>query len=213
MKKSSNKRWLKEHFTDLYVRRSKQEGFRARSIYKLAEINDKYSLVGRGMVVVDLGAAPGGWSEYLVTAVGKTGQIFALDVLPMVPIQGVKIIRGDFFENEIAEYLQQFIGTKIDVVLSDIAPNLTGVKQVDQLKSMELVNKAFEFATRTLKSGGSFLVKVFHGDNFNNFLGILRNSFYDVKIIKPKSSRSRSSEVFLLARNFKSDVGDRGNVK
>ena len=204
MKKSSSGRWLKEHFSDVYVKRAKQEGFRARSVYKLMEINERYKIIKSNMFVVDLGAAPGGWSEYVVKLVGNKGKVFALDILPIRPISGVEFIQGDFTKDEAAKNLYNLLhGKKIDVVLSDMAPNLSGVKVVDQMLAVELAKKALDFSCMVLKCGGAFLVKVFHGVGFDDFLKSLRQNFNEVKVIKPDASRARSSEVFLLARGFK----------
>ena len=203
MKKSSSSRWLKEHFSDVYVKRAKQEGFRARSVYKLMEINERYKIIKSNMFVVDLGAAPGGWSEYVVKLVGQKGKIFALDILPIRPISGVEFVQGDFTKDEVIKNLCNHLhGRKIDVVLSDMAPNLSGVKVVDQMQAVELAKIALDFSRMVLKCGGVFLVKTFHGVGFEGFLKILRQNFNEVKVIKPDASRARSSEVFLLARGF-----------
>ncbi len=204
MKKSSSKRWLNEHFSDPYVKRAKREGFRARSAYKLIEINQRYHLIKKGMVVVDLGASPGGWSEYIALLLENTGKIFALDLIPIKPIKGVEFIQGDFTTREIVNYLYNTLGgAKVDLVLSDMAPNLSGVKTVDQMRSVNLAECAFNFAIKVLKPGGSFLVKIFHGEGFEEFIQSLKKSFTEVKIIKPDASRSRSSEVFVLANSMR----------
>ena len=201
MKKSSSKKWMKEHFSDAYVKRAKQDGFRARSVYKLEEIDRRHKLIKPGMVVVDLGAAPGGWSEYVTRLIGNKGKVFALDILPMRPIRGAEFIQGDFTVDEVIEELHSRLGgQKVDLVLSDMAPNLSGIKDVDQMRSQELAKQAFDFSLKVLKPKGNFLVKLFHGADFDDFLQMLRKNFKDVKIIKPEASRSRSSEVFLLAR-------------
>lgn len=205
MKKSkSSNRWLKEHFSDIYVKRAKQEGFRARSVYKLMEIQERYRIIKPNIVVVDLGAAPGGWSEYVAQLIGLEGRIFALDILPMQPIKGVDFIQGDFTQDSIVKDLCIRISDrKVDAVLSDMAPNLSGLDVVDQSRSMDLAQRALAFAQTVLKSGGLFLTKVFQGAEFDAFLKGLRNDFGDVRVIKPEASRARSSEVFLLARNYK----------
>ncbi|MEI8054385.1 MAG: SAM-dependent methyltransferase [bacterium] len=205
MKKSkSSNRWLKEHFSDIYVKRAKQEGFRARSVYKLMEIQERYRIIKPNIVVVDLGAAPGGWSEYVAQLIGLEGRIFALDILPMQPIKGVDFIQGDFTQDSIVKDLCIHISDrKVDAVLSDMAPNLSGLDVVDQSRSMDLAQRALAFAQTVLKSGGLFLTKVFQGAEFDAFLKGLRNDFGDVRVIKPEASRARSSEVFLLARNYK----------
>jgi 23S rRNA (uridine2552-2'-O)-methyltransferase len=204
VKKSSSSRWLKEHFSDVYVKRAKQEGFRSRSVYKLMEINQRYKIIKPSMLVVDLGAAPGGWSEYVVQIIGQKGKIFALDILPMRPIRGVEFILGDFTQGEVVASLRNHLGDqKIDVVLSDMAPNMSGVKVADQMRSMDLAEKALNFSLMVLKSGGTFVIKMFHGAGFEDFLKDLGRNFAEVKVVKPEASRTRSSEVFLLARNFK----------
>ena len=214
MKKSSSNRWLKEHFSDIYVKRAKSEGFRARSVYKLMEIDQRYKIIKSGMVIVDLGASPGGWSQYAVQLVGQKGKIFALDILPMQPIREVEFIQGDFTEDEIVKSLcDHLYGKKVDVVLSDMAPNLSGVKVVDQMRAVELAKIAFYFAGRVLKPNGTFLIKTFQGGEFEDFLKDLRKVFVEVRVIKPDASRARSSEVFLLARNLKENICDFKGVK
>ncbi|EKE01397.1 MAG: ribosomal RNA large subunit methyltransferase J [uncultured bacterium] len=204
MKKSkSSNRWLKEHFSDIYVKKAKQEGFRARSVYKLSEIQERYKIIKPNMFVVDLGAAPGGWSEYAVQLVAPKGKIFALDILPMQPIKGVDFIQGDFTQDDVVKDLHARLnGEKIDVVLSDMAPNLSGLSVVDQSRSINLVEIALAFAQKGLKPGGVFLTKIFQGAGFENFVKNLRHSFGEVKVIKPDASRARSKEIFLLARDF-----------
>lgn len=203
MKKSNSKVWLKEHFSDAYVKRARSEGFRARSVYKLIEINQRYRIIRPGMVIVDLGAAPGGWSEYASQLIGSKGKVYALDLLLMQPIMGVDFIQGDFTTAEIVERLRERLReSAVDVVLSDMAPNLSGIKIVDQIRAMDLAKRAFEFSRMVLKPGGAFLTKVFQGEEFTGFLQILRRSFSLVKIIKPDASRARSSEVFIVAKNL-----------
>lgn len=203
MVKGGSRRWLQEHFSDPYVKRAKEEGFRARSVYKLIEIAERYKFIKLGMSVVDLGSAPGGWSLYLAKLVGKEGKVFAVDRLAMKPIMGVDFIQGDFTQKEVVELLSKSLhGKKIDVVLSDMAPNLSGIKIVDQTQAVELAEKAFNFAKQVLKSNGSFLLKVFQGIEFADFVKILQKSFKEVRVIKPDASRARSSELFLLARGL-----------
>ena len=203
-KSKSSNRWLKEHFSDVYVKRAKQEGFRARSVYKLIEIQERYKIIKPNMFIVDLGAAPGGWSEYVAQSIGTKGRVFALDILPMHPIMGVEFIQGDFTQDVVVKNLESCLnGAKIDLVLSDMAPNLSGLDVVDQSRSMNLAQRALDFAKTVLKPGGVFLTKVFQGAEFDMFLKSLRHYFGEVKVIKPDASRSRSREVFLLARNFK----------
>ncbi len=178
------------------------------------EINQRYNFIKSGMVVVDLGAAPGGWSQYLGQLVGPKGKIFALDILPMQPIAGVDFIQGDFTKDEIVKLLCDHIhGKNVDVVLSDMAPNLSGVKIVDQMRSAELAQMAFGFVCRVLKQNGVFLIKTFQGGEFEDFLKGLRKSFSEVKVIKPDASRARSNEIFLLAKNLKENGCDFKGVK
>lgn len=205
--RNSSSRWLKEHFSDPYVKRAKKEGFRARSVYKLMEIVERHKFIRSDMVAVDLGAAPGGWSEYIVQLIGKQGKIFAVDLLPIKPISGVEFVQGDFTQEEVMQVLHNRLhGQKIDLVLSDMAPNLSGVKVVDQMKGMELAKSALNFAKQVLKPQGVFLLKIFYGLEFEDFLKVLQKSFGEVKVIKPDASRSRSSEVFLLARELKGNT-------
>jgi 23S rRNA (uridine2552-2'-O)-methyltransferase len=200
MKKRSSGRWLQEHFSDAYVKRARSEGYRARSVYKLLEIDDRYKIIRPGMVIVDLGAAPGGWSQYLSEKVGPKGKIFALDILPMQPIGGIEFIQGDFTDPGVVKVLQSKLeNCKIDLVLSDMAPNMSGIKEFDEMRSMELAKKAYNFAIQVLRPGGTFLIKTFQGSEFKGFLEELEKHFGKVKVIKPDSSRSRSSEVYLLA--------------
>jgi 23S rRNA (uridine2552-2'-O)-methyltransferase len=202
-KSKSSNRWLKEHFSDIYVKRAKQEGFRARSVYKLMEIQERYKIIKSNMIVVDLGASPGGWSEYVVELVAPKGRVFALDILPMQSIGGVEFIQGDFTQDVVMQDLcARLGGQKVDAVLSDMAPNLSGLSIVDQARSMDLVKRAFVFAQMVLKPGGLFLTKIFQSEEFDGFLKSLRRSFGEVKVIKPEASRARSGEIFLLARNF-----------
>lgn len=204
MRKSSSNRWLREHFSDAYVKGARRDGLRARSAYKLIEINQKYHLVKPGMIVVDLGAAPGSWSVYLAGIVGVEGKVFALDRLPMAAIDGVEFILGDFSKDSVVNFLHTRVSSKqIDVVLSDMAPNLSGIKCVDSLRSIELTEQALNFACKVLKPGGSFLIKIFHGNGLRDFHKLVEEYFCVVKVLKPKASRARSSEVFLMARNFR----------
>ena len=204
MKKSSSNRWLKEHFIDVYVKRAKDEGFRARSVYKLKDIDERLKLIKPNYVVVDLGAAPGGWSQYVVSRLALNGRVFALDILPMQPIYKVKFIQGDFTNNDVVQHLiNELRGKKVDLVLSDMAPNLSGVKLIDQMRTIELASQALYFAKQVLQSKGTFLLKIFQGGEFSIFLKKLYKIFDEVKVLKPEASRARSSEVFLLSRNIK----------
>ncbi len=204
VRSKSSQRWLKEHFNDPYVKLAQQQGYRSRAAFKLIEIQESDHIISPGMTIVDLGAAPGGWSEVVRNLVGERGQVFALDILPMQPIPGVQFIQGDFTEPEIFEKLLQLIDNqKVDLVISDIAPNITGMNEVDQPRAMYVAEFAADFAKSALKQGGVFLVKVFQGVGFDHFLKDLRQEYTKVQIRKPKSSRARSKEVYLLAKGFK----------
>ncbi len=197
----TSKAWMHEHVTDVYVRRARQDGYRSRSAYKLIEILEKDKLVRAGMTVVDLGAAPGGWSQVLAPMVGPKGQVVALDILEMGPLHGVILIRGDFSEDATLKLLEAQTGNRsIDLVVSDMSPNISGVGLVDQARSIQLAELAFEFATERLKPGGDLLVKVFQGAGLDEFRKQLGTRFSTVAVRKPKASRDRSSEFYLLAR-------------
>lgn len=197
----SSRRWLKEHFDDEYVRRAQREGWRGRAVYKLIEIQDKDRLLRPGMTVVDLGAAPGGWAEYAARILGPKGRLFALDILPMDPIPGVEIIQGDFRDQAVMERLVEAMGgTRADLVMSDMAPNISGVSAVDQPRAMYLAELALDLAGRVLTEGGDFLVKLFQGEGFDDFVAQVRGRFRKVQFRKPKASRARSREVYLVAR-------------
>ena len=203
-KSKSSQSWLKEHFDDQYVKKAQKEGYRSRATFKLDEIDQKDSLIRPGMSVVDLGAAPGGWSDYALTRVGDKGTVVALDILPMTPLTGVHFIEGDFREDTVLEELNNVLdGRQIDLVLSDMAPNMTGVGAIDQPASMHLVELALEFAVNNLSKQGSFLVKVFQGEGFDELLRNMRDSFNKVVTRKPGASRARSREVYLLGRGLK----------
>ena len=192
---------MHEHVTDVYVRRAKQDGYRSRSAYKLLEILEKDKLVRPGMTVVDLGAAPGGWSQVLAPLVGAKGQVIALDILVMEPLRGVVVIRGDFSEEATLKLLEEQSGNRsIDLVVSDMAPNISGVGLVDSARSIHLAELAHEFARDRLKPGGDLLVKVFQGAGLDEFRKELSGTFSSVAVRKPKASRDRSSEFYLLAR-------------
>ena len=198
----SSRRWLKEHFDDPYVQRAWKEGVRGRAVYKLIEIEEKDHILKPGMTVVDLGAAPGGWSEYAAKAVGDSGHVFALDILPMEPIPGTTILEGDFREAAVLEQLRAALGNRsVDLVMSDMAPNISGMSAVDQPRAMHLAELALELAVETLRPGGDLLVKVFQGEGFDDFTRQLRGRFRKVLFRKPKASRARSREVYALARD------------
>jgi 23S rRNA (uridine2552-2'-O)-methyltransferase len=200
----TSKAWMHEHVTDLYVRRAKQEGYRSRAAYKLLEILAKDRLVRPGMTVVDLGAAPGGWSQVLAPQVGERGRVIAIDLLEMAPLPGVTFLRADFSAEEGLQALERELdGRKADLVVSDMAPNISGVGLVDQARSVHLAELALEFALRHLKPGGDLLVKVFQGAGLDEFRRQMAAGFGTVAVRKPKASRDRSSELFLLARGRK----------
>jgi len=195
---------MQEHLNDEYVKKAQALGYRSRATFKLIEIIEKDKLIQSGMNVVDLGAAPGGWSEYVRNIVGKKQKVIALDILDIEPIEGVDFIQGDFRENEVYEQLNKILeGAPIDVVLSDMAPNLSGNKAIDQPGAMYLCELALETAQAILVEGGSFLVKVFQGVGFEEYKKQVANSFDKVLIRKPKSSRARSNEVYILGKGFK----------
>jgi 23S rRNA (uridine2552-2'-O)-methyltransferase len=199
----SSRQWLDEHFRDDFVQRAQKEHYRSRAAYKLLEIQDKDHLLKPGMTVVDLGAAPGGWSQVAVEKVGSRGKVIALDILPMDPIAGVTFIQGDFTEQGVLEKLLKEVGeSEIRLVLSDMAPNISGVKSVDQPRAMYLAELAFDLAQNVLSKDGDFLVKVFQGEGFDHFLKQLRLHFTKVVSRKPRASRPRSREIYLLAKGF-----------
>jgi 23S rRNA (uridine2552-2'-O)-methyltransferase len=200
----SSARWLKEHFSDPYVKRAQAEGWRSRAVFKLEELLERDRLIEAGMTVVDLGAAPGGWSqmarERLRTHGRDTGRVIALDILPMQGIAGVEVIEGDFREDAVLHRLERLLdGQPVDLVLSDMAPNISGVESVDQARMMHLAELAQSFAAAHLKPGGAFLTKLFQGRGFDEYLRGLRTDYDKVSIRKPKASRSRSAEVYALA--------------
>jgi len=200
----SSARWLKEHFDDEYVKKAQRLGLRSRAVFKIEEINKKDRLITKGMKVVDLGAAPGGWSEYAVKAVGEAGQVIACDILPMDPIAGVEFLEGDFREDAVLDALLTRIdGKNIDVVMSDMAANMSGNESADSARSMYLVELALEMCHQVLKKDGAFVVKVFQGEGFEQFMKAARAVFKTVKTRKPESSRARSREVYLVATGFK----------
>ena len=202
-KRASSRRWLTEHFKDEYVKRAQREGFRSRAVYKLDEINTKDKLLRPGLTVVDLGAAPGGWSQYCLPRICPGGQIIALDRLAIEPLPGVTVLQGDFREQAILDELMRVLaGRPVDLVLSDMAPNTSGVKAVDQPRAMDLAELAVDFAQRCLRPGGHLLVKIFQGEGFDALLQTVRRDFDKVLIRKPAASRARSSELYLLAKDY-----------
>ena len=198
------KNWMQEHVADAYVRRARNEGKRSRAAYKLEEIADRDGLLRPGMTVVDLGAAPGSWSQLAARRVGASGRVFALDVIDMVSLPGVTFVPGDFREKRAVECLENALGTReVDLVLSDMAPNLSGIRGTGQARILELAELALEFALKHLKPEGNFLVKLFYGAAFEDFRGRMQRHFRKVIVRKPEASRSRSSEVFLLGQGLK----------
>lgn len=200
---SSSKRWLKEHFDDRFVKKAQSEGYRSRAVYKLKEIDEKESLIKPGMTVVDLGAAPGGWTQYLSQKMLGRGRVIALDILPMDGLAGVDIIQGDFREEAVFDELTRLIPQgSLDLLLSDMAPNMSGNAAIDIPRAMYLVELAFEFAQIMLKPGGAMLIKIFHGQGFEDIIKQARASFKRVVIRKPSASRQRSKETYLLAKDY-----------
>ena len=201
---ASSSRWLQEHFSDKYVLQAQKKGLRSRAWFKLDEIQQGDKLFRPGMTVVDLGAAPGGWSQYVVTQIGAKGRVIACDILPMDPIVGVDFLQGDFRDEQVLKTLLDRVGeTQVQVVMSDMAPNMTGTPAVDIPRSMYLCELALEMCRDVLAPGGSFLVKVFQGDGFEEYLKQIRSLFTKVKIRKPDASRSLSREVYIVATGRK----------
>ncbi|MFL0797623.1 MAG: 23S rRNA (uridine(2552)-2'-O)-methyltransferase RlmE [Cellvibrionaceae bacterium] len=200
----SSGRWLKEHFDDQYVKQSQADGYRSRASYKLIELDKKDKFFRSGMTVVDLGAAPGGWSQVAVELVGDNGRVIASDILPMDGMAGVEFVQGDFTEDSVFEELLAVLGEgKADLVISDMAPNMSGMRDIDQPKAMYLVELALDMARNVLKPKGDFIAKVFQGEGFDDMLQELRQSFQKAYTRKPDASRARSREVYLVGRGFK----------
>lgn len=205
--KSKNRSWIKQHVNDPYVKQSQRDGYRSRASYKLLEIVEKDRLIRSGMTVVDLGSAPGGWSQVASRLVGHDGRVHALDILPMNPIAGVDFIQGDFTEDAIFTQLIDLIGSRaVDLVISDIAPNLSGNKAVDQPAMIYLAELGVDLANRVLSKNGVFIAKLFQGQGFDPFVQQVRTLFNGVSIIKPDASRSRSREVYLVAKGLKAKI-------
>ena len=202
----SSTRWLKEHFDDAYVKRAHAEGLRSRAAFKLEELIERDRLLKPGMVIVDLGAAPGGWSQVARERLGEKGRVIALDILPMQGLAGVEFLQGDFREPEVFDALvARLAGAPVDLVLSDMAPNISGVASADQARAMHLAELAADFAYKSLGCGGSMLVKLFQGRGFDDYVRDLRGGFARVTLRKPKASRARSREVYALATGRKGD--------
>jgi len=207
----SSSRWLREHFDDVYVKKAQAEGLRSRAVFKLEELIERDRLLKPGISVVDLGAAPGGWSQLVRQRLGDSGKVLARDILPMQGIAGVDFLQGDFREDSVLRQLEAMLdGQKVDLVLSDMAPNMSGVALADQIRSMDLAELALDFSRQWLKPGGSFLIKLFQGAGFDDYLRSLRSDFSRVTMRKPKASRARSREVYALAVGLKASVGQNG---
>jgi 23S rRNA (uridine2552-2'-O)-methyltransferase len=196
--------WMQEHLADYYVKQAKREGYPSRAAYKLLELQEKDKLIIPGMRIVDLGAAPGGWSLVAKELLAGRGQVIALDRLSMTPPAGVHFIQGDFTETAVLEELMAYLNNqRVDLVLSDMAPNITGQKSVDQPKSMYLAELAADFAQQVLRPGGKFLIKLFQGEDVDAFIAGLRKQYASIKVRKPKASRARSPEIYVLAQGFR----------
>ena len=205
-KKSSSRAWLKEHHDDVYVQRAQKEGYRSRAVYKLMEINNKDQIIRRGMSVLDLGSAPGGWSQVAGEIVGDRGRVVASDILAMDALPDVTFVQGDFTEQETYDRLLAELDNRpLDVVLSDMAPNMSGLPEVDQPRAMYLVELATDLAIRWLAPGGAFITKVFQGEGFENWFREIRGRFDRVTTRKPSASRPRSREVYIVASGFRAE--------
>jgi 23S rRNA (uridine2552-2'-O)-methyltransferase len=196
----SNKEWLRRHVTDPYVRKARAQGYRSRAAFKLLQLDEKERFLRSGMTVVDLGAAPGGWSQVAAAKVTPGGRVIAIDLLPVAPISGVTVLQGDFRDEMLLAALK---GSKADVVLSDVSPNLSGIGNVDQARALELIGAAIDFCSKALKADGVFLVKAFHGEAFDPLLERMKRAFLRVKAVKPSASRGESAETYVLARGIK----------
>ena len=200
----SSSRWLQEHFSDPYVKRAQAEGWRSRAVFKLEELDKSEKMIRSGAICLDLGAAPGAWSQYLQRRLGRSGRVVATDILPMDPLAGVEFVQGDFRENEVFERILSLVPAReVDWVLSDMAPSMSGIDSVDQPRSMYLAELALDMAGRVLKSDGGALIKVFQGAGFEALVRDARGRFGKVRLVKPSASRARSAEVYLLAKDFR----------
>ena len=203
-KSKSSHRWLKSHFDDEFVKRARREGYRSRAVYKLDEIQQKDRILKPGMTIVDLGAAPGGWSQYAAQVLQGKGRIIAMDILPMESLVDVEFLQGDFRENEMLDLLVEKVGDRpIDLVMSDMAPNISGMHAVAQPRSMYLAELAVDFASQVLGKGGDLLFKAFQGEGFDALVKTLRTQYQQLRTRKPKASRPRSREVYVLARHYR----------
>jgi len=200
----TSKQWMREHVNDPFVQQAKKEGYRSRAAFKLLEVDAKDHLLKQGIVVVDLGATPGGWSQIAARKVGRGGKVIALDLLPLDPLPGVDFIQGDFCDEGVLKQLEdKLLGKPVTLVISDMSPNISGVASADQARAMHLAELALEFALEHLKPEGSFLVKVFQGEGFEDFYKLMRSRFARVVTRKPRASRDRSSELYLLGSEKK----------
>lgn len=203
-RKGSSQRWLQRQAADPYVQAAQRRGLRSRAVFKLEELDRREQLFRPGMRCVDLGAAPGGWSEYAAGRVGPRGHVWALDLLPMAPVTGVTVLEGDFGDPQVSGRLQAEIGgSGADLVMSDLAPNISGNRSLDQARAMALAELAFEFARKVLRPGGDFVIKLFQGEGFEEFLTALRPHFGRLRVRKPEASRQASREVYLIAKNYR----------
>ena len=198
----SSSRWKQRQERDPYVERAVKEGWRSRAVFKLAQIHEKERLLRPGMRVVDLGATPGGWSQYAARIGGARGRVWAMDLLPMDPVPGVEFVLGDFTDAAVVDALEAAIGGQVDLVMSDMAPNISGNRAIDQPRSMGLAEDALWFAQHMLVPGGAFLIKLFQGEGFPEFVRGAREQFGAVRLVKPKASRPESREIYMLARNY-----------
>lgn len=205
MKRSrTSKAWMREHVTDPYVQMANREGYRSRAVYKLMELDERDHLLKPGMTVVDLGAAPGSWTQVAARKITSSGLLIAFDILPMDPVHGAVFIQGDFREDAALAQLEAALqGRPVDLVISDMAPNISGIGIADQARSMHLAELALEFSRQHLKPGGSFLVKIFQGEGFDDFVREMRVHFSQVLVRKPKASRDRSTEVYMLGKGLR----------
>jgi 23S rRNA (uridine2552-2'-O)-methyltransferase len=205
----SSRRWLNEHFDDAYVKKAQQQGYRSRAAYKLLEIQKKDRFIKSGEIIIDLGAAPGGWSQVAAELAGSAGRVIALDILPIEPIAGVECLQGDFTEQKVFDQLLATLGSdKAGLVLSDMAPNISGIKAVDQPRAIYLAELAMDLAQKVLVNQGDLLIKVFQGEGFDELLRQIRELFTKVIIRKPQASRSRSREVYILAKGYQALLTD-----
>ena len=201
-KKGSSGRWLQEHHKDEYVLQAQREGYRSRAVYKLIELLERDRLIRRGQRILDLGAAPGGWCQVVSRLAGPDAEIVAVDLLEMQPIEGVTFIQGDFREDEVLQRIVSSLSGEADLVLSDMAPNISGIRSVDQTRSMYLAELALDCVTQVLAPGGAFITKLFHGEGFDSYVKNARSRFQQVRVKKPRASRPRSRETYMVARGY-----------